>query len=463
VKGLARLAGRGRRTPRPLRIAYLCDRYPAISHTFILREVVALRALGVEIDTISIRRSDPAHLLAEIDRTEFARTFAVLPVPPLTLLATHARLLLTRPHRYLDMMLLALALRRPGLRGLLWQLFYAAEAGLVWAHCARRGAHHLHAQFTTPAADVALLAARLGGPGWSWSFAAHGTDIFEADRDALAEKVRRAQFVVCVSDFGRSQLMMLVDEDHWDKIHVVPCGIDPGEYSPASRDGPAPGERLNVLVVGRLVPVKGHAVLLEAIARLRRTGTMPVSLEIVGDGPLRNALESKARALGLGEHATFHGRVGQDDIRRHYAAADVFCLPSFGEGVPVVLMEAMAMEIPVVASRVMGIPELVEDGASGLLLRPGRAEPLAEALARLAASPDLRRCLGRAGRARIESAFSLERSAQNLRDVYLSECGSATPDAGRSTGGSSTRGPGSAGTARGRLARLIDSARSGAC
>ena len=146
-----------------------------------------------------------------------------------------------------------------------------------------------------------------------------------------------------------------------------------------------------------------------------------MALGIVGDGPRRAALEDRTRALGLTDLVTFHGRVGHDDITRHYAAADVFCLPSFAEGVPVVLMEAMAMEIPVVASGVMGIPELVEDLRSGLLVRPGRAGAIADALARLAESEHLRRELGRAGRARIEAAFSLERSVRALRDVYVAE------------------------------------------
>ena len=375
----------------------------------------------MEIDTVSIRRSDPAHLLASSDREEFERTFAVLPIHPVRLILTHARVAAGDPGRYLSALRVAASLGRPGLRGRLWQLFYLAEAGVVLLHCRRRGIRHVHAEFTTPAADVALLTAHLGGQRSSWSFAAHGTDIFEADSGTLAEKVRRARFVTCASDFGRSQLMALVDEHHWRKIHVVPCGIHVGEFRRRSPGQLGAGERFTVLAVGRLVAVKGHAVLLDAIADLRDRDGLPVALEVVGDGPRRAVLEDRARALGVADLVTFHGRVGQDDIRRHYASADAFCLPSFGEGVPVVLMEAMAMEVPVVASRVMGIPELVEDGRSGLLVPPGRSRALADALARLAGSADLRRELGRAGRGRVEAVFSLEGSLRALRAIYVAD------------------------------------------
>jgi glycosyltransferase involved in cell wall biosynthesis len=403
----------------PRRIAYLCDQYPAISHTFILREVRGLRQRGVDVETISIRQSDPAHLLAGSDREEFARTFAVLPIRPLRLIVAHVGVFAADPRRYLAALRLAAALGRSGVRGRLWQLFYLAEAGVVFSHCRRRGIRHVHAEFTTPAADVAVLTAELAGERWSWSFAAHGTDIFEADARTLAEKVRRARFVVCASDFGRSQLMALVEERHWPKIHVVPCGIDVRQFARRSPRHVACDGRFTVLAVGRLVAVKGHAVLLDAIGELRDRNGLPVALHIVGDGPKRAALEERARAIGLTDLVTFHGRVGQDAIKRHYAAADAFCLPSFGEGVPVVLMEAMAMEVPVVASGVMGIPELVEDGKSGLLVPPGRPRALADALARLADSPELRLELGRAGRARIEAAFSLQRSLDALRAIYI--------------------------------------------
>jgi colanic acid/amylovoran biosynthesis glycosyltransferase len=397
-----------------------------------------LRRLGIDVETISIRRADPARMLAEQDRQELRRTFAVLPTHPVVLVATHARIFASDARRYLATLRLAASLGRPGLRGRVWQLFYFAEAGMVLSHCRRHGIRHVHAEFTTPAADVALLTAHLGGQAWSWSFAAHGTDIFEAYARTLAEKVRRARFVICASDFGRSQLLVLVEERLWAKIHVVPCGVDIRQFARQNQRDVGREDRLAVLTVGRLVAVKGHAILLDAIRELRDRHGISVVLNVVGDGPRRVVLEAQARALGITDAVTFHGGVGQDDITAHYASADIFCLPSFAEGVPVVLMEAMAMGIPVVASGVMGTPELVEDGRSGLLVRPGRPRALADGLARVAKSADLRLELGRAGRARVQSAFALERSVQALREIYVaagiikghdraatSECGTA--------------------------------------
>jgi len=400
-----------------LRLAYLCDQYPAISHTFVLREVEALRRLGAEIATVSIRRSDPGHLKAEADRREFETTYAVLPVGMARLLAVHLAGFARQRRRYLATLLWALRTGRGSARGRLWQLFYFAEAVLVWDRLRREGLSHVHAHFTSPAADVAMIVARLGG-GWSYSFSAHGTDIQTADQGLLAEKVRNARFVVCVSDFGRSQLMTLVGDEHWPKIHVVRCGVDLAQFD-GDRAASDSGDELRILNVGRLHPVKGQAVLLEALALLQ-ADSVRARLTIVGDGERREALERRAAELGVTDGVTFAGSVGQDDIRAYYERADVFCLPSFGEGIPVVLMEAMAMRVAVVSSRVMGIPELVEDEVGGLLVAPGRPDLLAAALRRLADNPELRERLAHAGHDKVAADHDGSRAAAQLRELFAS-------------------------------------------
>ena len=249
------------------------------------------------------------------------------------------------------------------------------------------------------------------GAPWSWSFTAHGTDIINDQPMRLAEKVRRADSVVCVSDFGRSQLMSLVDEAHWEKLRVVRCGVDRRWLAADARAAPnGRPEPLRVLTVGRIEPEKGHQVLLEALARLKRRN-VPVRWTLVGDGSLRESVWRRAVELDLGSEVVLLGRVGQDRIRSCYLDAHVFCLPSLGEGVPVVLMEAMASGLPVVASEIMGIPELVEAGVSGLLVPPGRADALADAIEILAADPALCRRMGRAGRQRVEADYDIGRSA----------------------------------------------------
>ena len=399
-----------------MRIAYVVSRYPAVSHTFIQREVMALRRLGIGIDTFSIRRSDPPELLSKADRAEFASTFSILPARPGRLLAAHARAVLTRPHRYARALALSLRLGSVGARDRLWQLFYFVEAVMLWDECRRRGIRRVHAHFANVAADVAMLATELGGGGpdrdWSWSFTMHGpAELYELRRHRLAEKIEHASLVICISDFCRSQLMGLVDARHWPKLQTVRLGVDVHAFRPAQpRIGDDSKRPLRVLCVGRLTPLKGQAVLLEAIAELKRRG-VAAEVTMVVDGPSRDSLEELVRRLEVAPLVEFTGAVGQDEIRAHYAAADVFCLPSFAEGLPVVLMEAMAMGLPVVTTRITGTPELVEDGTSGRLVSPARSDQLADALAELACAPERARSIGRAGREKVRAEFDLARSA----------------------------------------------------
>lgn len=410
-----------------MRIAYLCNRYPAISLTFILREVRALRKLGVQIDTFAIRRAIGGHLLSNADREEFASTYALLPPRPTTLLMAHLGAFAMHPLRYLSTFTLALTLRPRGVRGAVWQCFYFAESMMIWRECRRRGITHIHAQFANVATDVALLAAHFGAGrrgAWSWSFTLHGpVEFYDISQSRLPEKLRRAKFAICISDFARSQAMAFLDPGEWHKLHVVHCGVDPSVFHPADE----PGRRvqsggLRILNVGRLIPLKGQAELLRALAALRER-EVDATLTIVGDGPDRARLESLAAELKVTDLVKFAGAVGQDEIAGLYGAADVFCMSSFAEGIPVVLMEAMAMQVPVVATRIAGIPELVEHGVSGLIVSPGRADRLAQALAELALDPARRRAMGAAGRAKVGAEFDVRRSADALRTIFSEELG----------------------------------------
>jgi glycosyltransferase involved in cell wall biosynthesis len=213
--------------------------------------------------------------------------------------------------------------------------------------------------------------------------------------------------------------MTLVEEVHWDKIHVVHCGVDLDEFVPAPPDPAARSPQpARLLAVGRLVAVKGHGVLVEAVARLVRDG-LEVVATMVGEGPRRAGLEALARDFGVAERIRFTGAVGQDDIRRFYAEADVFCLPSFAEGLPAVLLEAMASGVPVVASRITGIPELVEDGVSGILVPPGRADRLADAVRDLLADRARRERIAAAARRRVGEDFEVGVSAERLRGLLV--------------------------------------------
>jgi glycosyltransferase involved in cell wall biosynthesis len=313
----------------------------------------------------------------------------------------------------------AMRLGPPGVRRPLLGGSWIVEAAALWDALRPSGVRHIHAHLGGTAPAVALLATALGNavePGaWTWSLTVHGPDeLAHAEQERLAEKVEAASFAVAISDFTRSQLMSLVDERHWSKLRVVHCGVDPAVYTPATR---ADDGTFRVLSVGRLVSAKGHGVLLEGVAIAARNG-VAIELTIVGDGPRRDRLEALTVELGIGEQVTFAGAVAQDHLPAMFAAADAFCLPSFAEGLPVVLMEAMATGLPAVTTGVMGIPELVVDDENGLLVPPGRADLVADALVRLARDPELRARLGRAGRARVVEAFDIRREARRLHDLF---------------------------------------------
>jgi glycosyltransferase involved in cell wall biosynthesis len=393
------------------RVAYLISRYPAVSHAFVQREVLALREAGVEVHTFSLRRAADSEVLSPTDTAERDATYAVQPVKPLRVIAAHARALATRPGAYFAT--LAHALR---MRAGLWQLFYFAEAIVVWDEMRRRGLNHVHVHFANAGADVAMLAARFGGDDWRWSLTLHGpAEFFEVRGNRLAEKLASASFVACASDWARSQAMSIVPTEAWQRFTVVRGGVDAELWR---RSEPrASGQRIEILNVGRLAPVKGQALLIEAIGRLRDQG-VEAHCRIVGDGPERTALERQIGALGLEDAIELTGAVGQDRIRELYEEADIFCLPSFREGLPFVVIEALAMELAVVATRIMGIPELITHGQCGVLVSPGRADELADALADLAGDPDRRRRMGAAGRSVVQRDYSLSRLAREMADLF---------------------------------------------
>jgi glycosyltransferase involved in cell wall biosynthesis len=412
-------------TPPALKMAYLCSQYPAVSHTFVLREVNALRDLGVEITTFSIRRASSDHLLAHADKVAFESTYAILPPRWTALFVTHLRLLASAPGAYLSTLALAWRLAPAGLRGHLWQLFYFVESVVLWAECRRSGVRHIHAHLANVAADVALLAAHIGSAveperPWSWSLTMHGPfEFFDVSRYRLAEKLRRVRFVVCISDYARSQLMALSPPEIWDRLHVIHVGIPIEQFTRNAVADPSRGDS-TILFIGRQVAVKGQPVLLEAAALLAERG-YKVNVILAGEGPLRPMLEHFAEQLGLAPQVSFPGAVGQEEIHDLYAGATIFCLPSFAEGIPGVLMEAMAMEIPVVSTRITGVPELIDDGRTGLLVAPGRTDQLADALERLFLDPALCQKMGSAAREKVVSEFNSESSAKQLYALFANQ------------------------------------------
>jgi colanic acid/amylovoran biosynthesis glycosyltransferase len=281
-------------------------------------------------------------------------------------------------------------------RGAARHLIYLAEAALLRRRLAACGVQHLHAHFGTNASAVAMLCRLLGGPPYSLTI--HGPEEFDAPGPlALGEKIRHAAFAVAISHFTRSQLCRWCAAADWPKIHVVRCGLDEVFLSAAGT--PAP-RRPRLVTVGRLAEQKGQLLLVEAAARLRDRG-LDFELVIVGDGPMRVELERLINQSDLQGRVRITGFLDNQAVRRELEAARAMVLPSFAEGLPVVLMEAMALGRPVIATHIAGIPELVEPGRSGWLVPAGAVEPLVEAMAEaLAADPDELDRMGRAGAAR---------------------------------------------------------------
>jgi glycosyltransferase involved in cell wall biosynthesis len=264
---------------------------------------------------------------------------------------------------------------------------------------------------------VALLASILNDGTFSYTM--HGpTEFFDIAHHRLAEKTRAARFVVCISDFARSQLMSMVCPEHWPKLQVVHCGVDPQQFEAARRPRlDADTRPLEILCVARIAPVKGHAILLQAAAELALRGH-DLRVTFAGDGPLRSELTHLAEALGIHNHVRFLGNVGQDVIHTLYSSADIFVLPSFAEGVPVVLMEAMAARCPVIATRIAGISELIEHGVTGLLVNPGRADLLADAVERLLLNPRAAERMAFAAAEKVRREFNLNTVAVQLGILF---------------------------------------------
>nr|WP_308918173.1 glycosyltransferase [Jannaschia sp. LMIT008] len=364
-------------------------------------------------------------------RAEQAATFAVLEAArsPRRLLGAQARTFARAPRRWLGAAALAWRMRPPGAKAALWQGFYLLEAGVLADRLHAIGADHLHNHFADSSCSVAMLAARIAG--LPFSFTLHGpAEFFAPHHWRLDEKVARAAFVACISHFARSQAMLFSDQGHWNRLRIVHCGVDPDRLparGPAAARAGAEAGACHVVFVGRLAGVKGAPLLLDALARLA-SDHPGLRATLVGDGPERPALEARAAALGLGDRVAFTGYLSQSGVADTLGVADMLVLPSFAEGVPVVLMEAMATGLPVVTTRIAGVPELVEDGVSGLLVAPGDGAGLARAMDALARDPGRAAAMGRAGRAKVVAEFALPREAAWLRRLLDGSLEGRLPD-----------------------------------
>lgn len=401
-------------TGRPLRIAYLTSYYGRASDTFIRDEIAGLRRLGHEVHTFSIRRPGAAEVADEVVRREQERTDYILPGGPARLLAAAARWALRHPGRWLAAKRLAWRLSTPGLKGRTWPAAYLLEAAYLAERLLALKVDHLHNHIGEGSAVVAAVASHLSGVPFSLTI--HGPGEFDIPTLLhLDKKIARARFTVAISEYGRSQLYRWSPPRDWHRIRIVRCGVSPAFLD--REPTPIP-EAPRLVFVGRLAEQKGPLILIEAAARLAREG-LPFEVVMIGDGPMRNLIEEMIARGGLKGRIRLAGWMGGDGVREALLSSRALVLPSFAEGLPVVLMESLALARPAITTYVAGIPELVEPGRCGWLVPAGAVEPLADAMRdALTAPTDRLEAMGRDGAARVAERHDARKEAARLAELF---------------------------------------------
>ena len=405
-------------------IAYLVGHYSAPSRTVVRREIAALRRRGVKIDIFSVRPPVPEEVTSDVDRADGAETTYLLPASAFTVLGNNLRMLLRAPGAYVRALAFSLRHRNRGARALLDAPIHFLEGMLLAEHLHCRGVAHLHSHFADAGSHVALVATRY--LGIRFSLTVHGGCDFDFPAGPLlADKIRESTFVACATQYGMAQAMRLSHPSLWSRLSVVRCGVELDKLPPRRPREADPHGRIRIICVGRLAPEKGQLGLIDTFAMARERG-LDAELVLLGDGPDRAALMARVVAVGMGPYVKLLERQPEDRALEEIARSDVLVLASFMEGLPVVLMEAMALGVPVIAPDVAGIPELVQHGDSGLLFIAGDWNQLAERLCTLGSDAALRARLAEAARCRIEEEFDMAQAVTPLLERFTDAAPAAT-------------------------------------
>jgi glycosyltransferase involved in cell wall biosynthesis len=395
-----------------MNIAYLINVYPRPNQTFIWREMAALEAGGINVHRFALRPCDEA--LDGIGLGETRRTRYVLGEGRVGIFAAVLRTVFLRPVRSLVALGTAWRCGRRSQRGLIRHFIYWVEACVLVQWMKQCEAEHAHAHYGTNTAAILMLCRVLGGP--TYSFTAHGPEEFDSPIDlSLGEKIKHAAFVVAVCNYGRSQLYRWCPREQWHKVQIVRCGVD--ELFLSGSRQPVPSAP-RLLSVGRLSEQKGQLLLVEAAALLKDRG-IEFELVLVGDGELRGPIEALIQSRQLGASVKLAGWKSGAEIRGLMLESRALVMPSFAEGLPVVVMESLALGRPVLSTYVAGIPELVENGVSGVLVPASDVKSLADAMAGLltATQEELRR-LGENGRQRVRTDHDASTEAARLAGLF---------------------------------------------
>ncbi len=404
----------------PIPIAYVMTHYPYPSQTFLMEEVLGVSGDQFTIVPIAINPVGPQDILTEQHRIEQERTFYVKGVGKAALLTTIAKLSAKHPVRMAKLMARTVRSAGANVKLAAWRLFHLAEGIVVWGHCRDLGVRHIHAQFGGLPAAVAMYAAEfareVAGVEATWSYTVHGFHDFVNENEIRLDlKTHSAAFVVGISDYTTSQLKRIADPNDWPKIRGVRCGIDLTRFP--RRESAPDREIPTVVTVGRLSAEKGHIILLQAMHTLAQRGIL-LNLRLIGSGPYQAEIEAEIGRLGLTDRVNLLGMQPSEVVVDELRAADVFCLPSFAEGVPISIMEAMAMGVPVVSTNVGGIPELLTHGVTGWCTAPGRSDELAEALRAAVTGGAARDTVLDSARRRVEQLHDTQRASLEMRELF---------------------------------------------
>jgi colanic acid/amylovoran biosynthesis glycosyltransferase len=414
-------------------VTYLVTQIPAVSHTFIADEIVQLERRGRQVRTVSINPPKSIDVRNPDDLVWVRRTLCIKLIPRLRASITVLRHILRHPS------LLWLPLRLGGfdVKRYVWRFFYLAEAILVADAMHGWGSHHVHAHYGQSPASVAWFTSEVGNrcfagdTPWTWSLTIHGWHEFVNEDSAnLKEKLAAASFVVAISDYTRSQLFRIADPEHWHKISVVRCGIDLTRFT--RRTQPSVSSPARLLLVARVSREKGHLVAIQALELLRERG-MNVVLDLVG--PAQDGFEASVRdeivRLGLQDAVVWHGPATPEQIADHLDRADVFCLPTFAEGLPIVIMEAMARGVPVATTYISGIPELAIDHETAVVVPAGRPDLLADGLQHVLDDIGFRDALVAKAAARVADEHDITKNSPQLAAIFEAHLAAKTRCASR--------------------------------
>lgn len=398
-----------------MKIAYLINCYPATSHSFIRREIEAVERAGIPVTRVSVRSADPSSLPDHRDRAEVGKTEVLLAKGAARLAATAFQAVVRSPRKSIAAMRIAMSGMDWNFMSFVRRAAYFAEAAALANLMRTKKIDHLHAHFGTNPAMVARLASKLSSV--PYSFTVHGPDEFDAPRALdLHGKIADSAFCVAISSYGRSQLMRWSAYADWHKIAVVRCGVD-ANFLDSRAISPTPHEP-NFCAVARLSAQKGVPLLIEAASRLKHAGKQ-FRLIIVGDGELRSEIEAMIQRLNLEDVVDLAGWASSEVVIEHLLQAQALVLPSFAEGLPVVIMEALALKRPVIVTAIAGTPELV-DGQCGWLIPAGSVDALVEAMESVIETPvDRLAKMGAVGCHRVAERHDADVNGRQLVDLFI--------------------------------------------